>query len=80
MLPFLKDRHEGGSMSGPVDSIKRDSDTEEKEESFGMLDAIVEDMIDAFQKKDKKLLKGALEALIEHIQDQDQIQDKEEIE
>jgi hypothetical protein len=65
MLPFLKDRHEG-SASGPVESIKRESD--EDGEDFGMLDAIVEDMLDAFHKKDKKILKGALEALIEHIQ------------
>ncbi len=75
MLPFLKDRHEGG-MSAPMESIKRDSDGD-KEESFEMLDAIVDDMLDAFQKKDKALLKGALEALVEHIQDKDQEQDSE---
>lgn len=73
MIPFLKDRHEG-SMSGPVESIAREPD----EESFEMLDAIVEDMLEAFQKKDKKLLKGALEALVEHIQEEDHIQDEGE--
>lgn len=75
MLPFLKDRHEG-AMSGPVESIKREPDGE----SFEMLDAIVDDMLEAFHKKDKKLLKGALEALVEHIQDQDEVQDHEEME
>ncbi len=75
MLPFLKDRHEG-SMSGPVESIKRESDNEEP---FGMIDAIVEDMLEAFQKKDKKLLKVALEALVEHIQEKDEEQDQEEM-
>ncbi len=75
MLPFLKDRHEGGASSGPVETIKRESD--DGESSYEMLDAVVDDMLDAVQKKDKALLKGALEALIEHIQDQDLIQDAE---
>ncbi len=75
MIPFLKDRHEGGA-SGSVDqTLRRDPD---EDASFEMIDAIVEDMLEAFQKKDKKLLKGALEALVEHIQDQDQAQDVEE--
>lgn len=77
MLPFLKERHEG-SASSDVDSIKRDSD--EGKDSYEMMDAIVDDMLEAFNKKDKKLLKGALEALVEHIQDKDQIQDEEELE
>lgn len=76
MLPFLKDRHEGG-MSGPVETKKRESD--EEPQSFGMLDAIVEDMLEAFHKKDKKLLKASLEALMEHIQEEDEIQDHEEM-
>lgn len=76
MIPFLKDRHEG-SMSGPVDEvIERKSD---EPEEYGMLDAIAEDLMDAFHKKDKKLLKGALEALIEHIQGMDMEQDAGEI-
>lgn len=76
MLPFLKDRNEG-SMSGPVETIKRESDN--GEESYGMIDAIVEDMIEALQKKDKQLLRGALEALIEHIREDDEIQDQEDM-
>lgn len=75
MLPFLKDRHEG-SMSSPVESIKREPD--EGSESFEMLDAVVDDMLEAVKKNDKRLLKGALEALIEHIQSADEIQDQEE--
>lgn len=77
MLPFLKDRQEGG-MSGPAEVIKRSSD--EMDESFSMLDAIVEDMLEAFNRKDKKLLKGALEALVEHIQEEDEYQDQEQLE
>lgn len=75
MLPFLKDRHEG-SVSEPVESIKREPD---EGDSFEMLDAIVDDLLDAIHKKDKKLLKGALEALIEHIQEQDEYQDEREM-
>ncbi len=71
MLPFLKDRHEG-SASSPAEVIKREPD----EESFEMLDAVVEDMMMAFEKKDRSMLKGALEALCEHIQDQDEEQDE----
>lgn len=76
MLPFLKDRHEGG-MSGPIESIKMKTDDEEPE--FGMLDAIVEDVMEAIAKKDKKLLKEAFQALVEHIQEHDEIQDEEEM-
>lgn len=69
MLPFLKNKQEG-SMSGPVE-VKDMSDGE-----FHMMDAIVEDMIEAVHKKDKGLLKSALEALVEHIKDMDQVQDE----
>lgn len=74
MLPFLKERHEGG-VSGPVDSIKRDHD---EGADYDMLDAIVEDLLEAVNKKDKKLLRSCLEALIEHVQEEDEIQDEEE--
>lgn len=74
MLPFLKDRHEGG-MSGPVESMKREPD--EGESDYGMLDAIVDDLLDGVHKKDKKLVKSALQAFIEHIQDADEIQDQD---
>lgn len=75
MLPFLKDRHEG-SMSGPVEIISRSPDN--GDESYEMIDAICDDMLEAIHKKDKKLLKDALEAFMEHIQEQDEIQDEEE--
>lgn len=75
MLPFLKERHEA-SMSGPVESKERKSDNGE---NFGMLDAIVDDLLEAVHKKDKKMLKAALELLIEHIQEADEEQDHEEM-
>jgi len=76
MLPFLKNKQEGG-MSGTVDEVKKRMPDNEDQEDYGMLDAIAEDIMDAVQKKDKKVLKGALEALIEHIQEADEIQDEE---
>ncbi len=76
MLPFLKKRHEGGASYDV--SIKRSTD--EDTEGYEMLDAICEDMMEAVQKKDKALLKGCLEALVEHIQMQDEISDHEMME
>jgi hypothetical protein len=75
MIPFLKKKE--AAMSGPVEVMEREPD-EGKEESFEMLDAICQDMMDAFHKKDHKLLKSALEALVEHIQDVDASQDLEQ--
>jgi hypothetical protein len=68
MLPFLKERHEA-SVSSPV----------ETDEKFGMLDAVVDDLLEAVHKKDKKMLKAALELLVEHIQEADEEQDHEEM-
>lgn len=74
MLPFLKDRHEGG-MSGPAETIKMGDN--EDDDDYGMLNAIADDMMDAVHKKDKKMLKDALEALCEHILEIDEIEDEE---
>jgi hypothetical protein len=74
MLPFLKNKQEG-SISGPVEVIEREPD--EGSESFGMLDAVVDDMLDALGKRDKKLLKSALEALCEYIREEDITQDEQ---
>jgi hypothetical protein len=77
MLPFLKNKQEGGA-SAPIEAIERKPDDESAE--YGMVDAIAEDMLEAFQKKDKRLLKSALEALCEYIQEIDEISDEEELE
>ncbi len=65
MLPFLKNKQEG-SMSQPVD----------EGEGFGTLDAVAQDMMEAFDKKDKGLLKSALEAFKEFIKEEDVEQDQ----
>lgn len=73
MLPFLKNKHEGG-MSGPVEIVERETD--EGSDSFEMIDAIADDILSAVSSKNKKLLKAALEALVEHIKEEDVIQDE----
>ncbi len=73
MLPFLKNKHEA-SASMPVDVVERSPD--EGSEPFEMLDAIAEDMIEASKSGNKKLLKSALEALCEYIQEEDEVQDE----
>lgn len=70
MLPFLKNRDDGVGV-GPVETLERDHD-----EGFDMLEAVADDLLTAIEKKDKARLKGALEALISHIQDLDYEQDE----
>lgn len=52
--------------------------TQKMGDEFGTLDAICEDCMQAFHSKDVKMLKAALEALIEHIREEDETQDKED--
>lgn len=72
MLPFLKNRDDGVGV-GPSETLKRDHD-----EGFDLLSAVAEDLLMAVEKKDKGRLKGALEALVSHIQDLDEQQDQGE--
>jgi hypothetical protein len=72
MLPFLKKAKEAG-VSMPVEAIERKPDDEP---SYDMLDAVCDDMMQAIEKKDKGLLKSALQSLCEHLQDMDQKQDE----
>lgn len=71
MLPFRKNKDEGAGNS-TMGRIEREHD-----EGFDMLASIADDLISAIEKKDKSLLRGALEALCEHIQDLDYDQDQE---
>ena len=73
MLPFLKNKDEGGD-SNPIKHISM-SDRED-DSDFGMLDAIAEDLMQAISTKNIKQLKSVLEALCEHIQEQDEQQDQ----
>ena len=69
MLPFLTNRDDA-SVSGPPEVKEREHD-----EDFDFLGAIAEDLISAVHAKDAKLVRSALEALCEHIQDLDAAQD-----
>ena len=75
MLPFLKNKDEGGT-SAPVSSVKRKPD---EDASFDMLDAVAEDMLAAYEKKDKERLKAALGALCDYIRMEDIEQDQEDL-
>lgn len=72
-LPFLKNKE--GSMSAPVETVTRKPD---EQPDMDMLDACAHDMLQALDKKDVSMLKAALQALVEHIQDMDQTQDAEQ--
>ncbi len=74
MLPFMK-KKEGSASQNVEESLKRSPDSGEE---LTMLDAVVDDLMAAFESKDKALLKSALDALIVHIQDMDQEQDSQE--
>jgi hypothetical protein len=66
-LPYLKHEKESGSAS---------SDSEGSD--YSMLDAIAEDLMTAFEKSRKSMVKEALQALCDYLQEQDQIQDSKE--
>lgn len=74
MLPFLKNRDDGVGV-GPVETKERKPDGADA--SFDMLEAVADDLLKAIEKKDKGLLKEALAALCEHIQDLDAEQDSQ---
>lgn len=73
MLPFLKSKDDGVGVA-PVDVMQRKPDDGA---DYDMLDAVADDMLMALEKKDKKLLKSALSALVDHLQAMDEQQDKE---
>ena len=73
MLPFLKNRQEGGAAAA-VETKERKPD---EPSEYDMFDAVAEDILLAVEKKDKSLLKDALSAFADHLQDMDQEQDQQ---
>ncbi len=61
----------------PAESVTREPDDGSE---YGMLDAVAGDLLHAIEKKDKTLLKSALEALVEHIKEEDEQQDQQSME
>lgn len=72
MLPFLKNSKEA-SVAGPMETIERSPDDGAEPD---LLDAVADDILSAVAAKDKGLLKSALEAFAEHLQDMDSQQDQ----
>lgn len=70
-IPFLKRKLEP-NIAGDEDSIERKSDKQD----YSILDAIAEDMMDAFDKKSKELMVAALESLCEYVREEDEEQDE----
>lgn len=76
MLPFLKKKE--ASASSPIESVQRKSDSEP--EDYGTLDAICDDLCEALSVPPEKhsLVKAAITSLVDHIKEQDVIQDEQE--
>lgn len=72
MLPFLKKKDE--QVASTSESIKRKSDDDM---AIDMIDAIADDMLAAMKAHDKEMLKQALEALVEHIKEEDEESDEQ---
>jgi hypothetical protein len=72
MLPFRK-KDDDGLGQAVIPKIERKSDDEG---SYDMLDAVAEDLLLALEKKDKGMIKAALQSLCDHIQDMDAEQDE----
>jgi hypothetical protein len=47
------------------------------EDSHELLDMVAQELFEAIEKKDSRAFRDALEALVLHIQDQDEEQDKQ---
>jgi hypothetical protein len=76
MLPFLRNRDDGVGV-GTVETKERKPDDGD---SYDMLDAIAEDLLLAVEKKNKAMIKAALESFMDHIQAVDVEMDKEMME
>lgn len=81
MIPFLKNRDDASAYSqGEEDATLRRQPDQDGDEDYGLVDAIAEDMMEAFHKKDKSLLKESIRALCDYIENKDEIQDQEQME
>jgi hypothetical protein len=73
--PFQK--HKETSVSVPSDHIRMGKDKDEEQDyEFDMLDAVAEDMLSAVERKDKRMLKAALQSLCDHLMMIDEDQDE----
>jgi hypothetical protein len=73
-LPFKKNKEV--SVSVPSDHINMGGNDEEQDYEYEMLDAVAEDVLIAIERKDKRMLKSALQSLCDHIMTFDEKQDE----
>lgn len=79
MLPFLKRKDDSSAYSMGEDEPTRSRNPDNPDDDdYGMIDAIAEDMLEAVSKKDKSLMKDAIEALCDYIREEDIEQDEQE--
>lgn len=73
-LPFLKKKQKfaGGGMA--MQEMREPDEASDDQ----MLDAVADEFLQAIERKDKRALREALEALVLHIKDQDDKQDEAE--
>lgn len=64
-LPFLREKD--GFAQGPVETQVR---TPDDGEGYDHLDALADDILAAIEKKDRRMLRSALEALCELVREE----------
>ena len=74
-LPFLKNKQKNQGGTGPV--VKADP-TQENSMDDDLLSQVWDELLHAFETKNKTMGMDALTALVHYIQDQDQKQDQED--
>ncbi len=73
-LPFLKNKNKNQGGGSVVVAKTMDHTDDE-----AIIDGVAQEFLDAVHKKDIKSLRAALHALVQYIQTEDQMQDKEDM-
>lgn len=75
-LPWLKNKTKGmGGAMAPVMAASTHPDAEGSMDD-SLIDHVSGEFLEAIEKKDKRLLREALRALIQYLQDEDEKQDE----
>ena len=74
MLPYLRNDKETG-MVDDDQSVERKPDRD----NFDIFDALADDMLKAFERRDKDMLKNVLSAFATYLENKDEEQDQMEM-
>lgn len=74
-LPFLKNKKQDGGGGSAIE--RKASTKDDGMDDSEMMGHVWDELVSAFEKKDRKLGMDALTALVLYIQDQDKKQDQE---